>query len=67
MFAFSAPGESPPPQQRNTRRTVSDTRRSSQTISEMYRMKRREGSDGQHPSVSVTRTPFATEHTFTVS
>ena len=73
MFAFSAPGESPPPLRRNTYGITSDIRRG--VVSEVQNMvsdirhmlKNQEGADSQHLSVSVTRAPSVTEYTFTVS
>jgi len=82
MFAFSAPGQSPPPLQRNTpqpparrntRGIVSDIRR--EVVSEVqtvvsdirHMLKNQEGTDVQHLSVSVIHAPSATEYTFTVS
>jgi len=73
MFAFSAPGESPPPLQRNTHGTAFDIRREvvsgvQTMVSDIRHMlKNQEGADSQHQSVSVTDTLSATEYTFTVS
>jgi hypothetical protein len=73
MFGFSAPGESPPPPQRNTHGIGSDIRR--EVVSEVRTLvsdirgvlKSQEGADGQHQSVSVTHAPSATEYTLTVA
>ena len=72
MFAFSAPGDSPPPLPRNTHGIVSDIRRD--VVSEVKTMvsdirhvlKNQEGAGGQHLSVSVTHRPSATEYRFTI-
>ena len=71
MFAFSVPGESPPPLQRNTHGIVSDIHRdvanTRTVVNNIHNMlKSQEGADGQHLSVSVTHAPSATEYTFTV-
>ena len=63
MSVFSAPGDSPPPPQRNMHGIGSDIRRD--VVSEVQTMvsdirhmlKGQEGADGQHLSVSVTRVP----------
>jgi hypothetical protein len=73
MFVFSAPGESRPPQQRNTHRIGSDIRR--EVVSEVRTLvsdirgvlKSQEGADRQHLSVSVTHTPSATKYTLTAA
>ena len=73
MFAFSVPGESPPPPQRNAHGIVSDIRRD--VVSEVQTMvsdirhilKSQEGADGQRLSASVTRALSATECTLTIS
>jgi len=73
MFASSAPGEPPPPLQRNTHGIGSDVRR--EVVSEVRTMvsdvrhvlQSQERPDVQHLSVSVTRASSATEYTFTVS
>jgi len=68
MSAFGAPGESPPPLQRNgiasnSRRDVVQT-----MVSDIRQMlKSQEGGDGRRPPVSVTRAPSAAEYAFTVS
>ena len=63
MSIFSAPGDSPPPPQRNVRGIGSDIRRD--VVSEVQTMvsdirhmlKVQEGADGQRLSVSVTHVP----------
>ena len=73
MFAFSAPGQSPPPLQRNTygiasgihREVVSEVRTMVSDIRHVLQSQERP--DVQYLSVSVTRAPSTTEYTFTVS
>jgi hypothetical protein len=65
MFAFSAPGESPPPPQRNTHGISSDIRREVSEVRTLVSdirdvLKGQEGADGQHLSASVTHAPSAT-------
>jgi len=73
MFVFSAPGESPPPVQRDAGTT---SRRMSEAIPyEIQTMvsdirqvlKSQAGANGQHLSVSITRAPSVTKYLFTVS
>ena len=71
MFAFSAPSESPPPQQRNTHGIGSDIHRDAvkiQTaVNDIREMLRgQEGAGHQPQSVSVTRTLSLAEHTLTI-
>ena len=71
MIAFSAPGQPPPPLQRNTHGIGSDIRREVVEVRTMvsdirHVLKSQEGADSRHLSVSVTRAPSATEYTFTV-
>ena len=73
MLVFSAPGDSPPPPQRNIHGIASDIRRD--VVSEVQTMvsdirhmlKSQEGGDVQRWSASVTYTPSVTECTLTVS
>ena len=72
MFGFSAPGQSPPPLQRNTHGTASDIRRvvsEVQTIASDVRhmLKSQEEAGSQPQLVSVTRILSLTEHAPTVA
>ena len=72
MFAFSAPGESPPPPLRNTHGTTSDIHRdivNAQTVARDIRnmLKSQEGAGNQPQSVSVARTLSPTEYTLTTA
>ena len=72
MFAFSAPGESPPPLPRNPHGIGFDIHRDvvkTQTVvNDIHDMLKSQGGvDGQHLSVSVTHAPSAIEYRFTVS
>jgi hypothetical protein len=72
MFGFSAPGDSPPPPQRNPHGTSSDIHRDvvkTQTAVNDIRdmLKGQEGAGYQPQLVSVTRTPSLTRYTLTVS
>ena len=72
-FKFSAPGESPPPLQRNTHGTASNIHRDA--VSEVKTMvsdirhilKSQERADGQHLSVSDIHALSATEYTLTAA
>ena len=80
MFAFSAPGELPPPLPGNTHETVSHIRRDA--VSEVHRsvlktqtmvsdihimLKSQKGAGGQPQSVSTTRTLSLARFTLTVA
>ena len=72
MFAFSAPGDSPPPPQRNAYGTGSDIHRDvvkTQTAVNDIRdmLKGHEGASYQPQLVGVTRTLSFTEYTLTVA
>ena len=72
MFAFSAPGDSPPPPQRNPHRIGSDIHRDvvkTQTAINDIRdmMKAQEGAGYQPQLVSVTRILSIAEYTLTVA
>ena len=72
MFVFSAPGESPPPPQRNTHGISSDIHRDvvkTQTAVNEIRemMKGQEGAGYQPQLVSVTRILSIAEYTLTVA
>ena len=71
MFAFSAPGESPPPPRRNTHGTSSDIRRDVVRIQTAVNdirdtLKGQEVASRQPQSVSVTHTLCLAEYTFTI-
>ena len=80
MFAFSAPGESPPPVPGNTHGTISNIRHDA--VSEVHRgvvktqtmvsdihgmLNSQQGTGGQPQSVSATHTLSLAEFTLTVS
>jgi len=77
MFAFSAPGDSPPPPPKNTHGATSNTRRdvsvvhhgvtnTQAMISNIHNMlKSREGIGGPPQLVSIARTLSLTEYTLT--
>jgi hypothetical protein len=72
MFGFSAPGDSPPPPQRNPHRTPSDIHRDvvkTQTVVNNIHdmLKGQEGGGYQPQLVSVTRIPPLARYTLTVS
>ena len=72
MLPFSAPGETPPPQLRNTYGTVpnihQDVVNTRTVVNNIHNMlKGQEGAGYQPLLVSVTHTLSLTEYTFTVS
>ena len=75
MFAFSAPGESPPPLQRNTRGTASDIHRDVVNTQAVVRdirdirniLERQEGAGSQPQSVNITRALSPAEYTLTAA